>query len=69
MAFATVRPADAAIEESAEVAAIFKTSAETAPLLVARLAELHSYAVPAAVIWPVADALPAYRQWVIDSVG
>ena len=52
------------IEEATEHAAILKTSAATAPKLLARLAELHSYDVPAAVVWPVADALADYAQWV-----
>ncbi|HEX9932227.1 MAG TPA: divalent-cation tolerance protein CutA [Allosphingosinicella sp.] len=52
------------VEEAGEVAALFKTTAEGAQALIARLAELHSYDVPAAVIWPIADALPAYQQWV-----
>ncbi|HEV2865711.1 MAG TPA: divalent-cation tolerance protein CutA [Allosphingosinicella sp.] len=52
------------IEEAQEVAALLKTRAETAARLIARIAELHSYDVPAAVVWPIADALPAYRAWV-----
>jgi periplasmic divalent cation tolerance protein len=52
------------IEDSGEVAAIFKTSRENAPALLERLAALHSYDVPAAVMWEIAEALPAYAQWV-----
>lgn len=52
------------IEEAAEHAAILKTSAETVPKLLARIGELHSYDVPAAVVWPIADALGQYREWV-----
>jgi periplasmic divalent cation tolerance protein len=52
------------IEDNAEVAALFKTGAETADALMARLTELHSYDVPAAVIWPIENALPAYAEWV-----
>ncbi len=52
------------IEETREVAAIFKTGADRSPALVARLAELHSYDVPAAVVWPIVDASPAYAAWV-----
>ncbi len=55
---------DGAIQEDEEVAALFKTRAEAGPRLMARLAELHSYDVPAAVVWPIADALPPYRDWV-----
>lgn len=54
------------IEEAAEHAAILKTSAAAAPKLLARIEELHSYDVPAAVVWPIADALGGYRAWVAD---
>ena len=54
------------VEESQEVAALFKTRSGLAPALIARLAELHSYDVPAAVVWPVAQALPAYANWVTN---
>jgi periplasmic divalent cation tolerance protein len=54
------------IEEADEVAALFKTRAALAAALIARLAELHSYDVPAAVVWPVAQALPAYANWVTE---
>ena len=53
-----------AIEESAEVAALFKTRADLAETLIDRLAELHSYEVPAAVVWPISKAWPAYAGWV-----
>lgn len=52
------------IEEADEVAAIFKTRAAAAQALVDRIAALHSYEVPAAVVWPIADALGAYARWV-----
>jgi periplasmic divalent cation tolerance protein len=52
-----------AIEESAEVSTLFKTRASVAEALIARLAELHSYDVPAAVAWPISNAWPAYAGW------
>ncbi|HEX8225427.1 MAG TPA: divalent-cation tolerance protein CutA [Allosphingosinicella sp.] len=55
---------EGAIEESEEVAALFKTRANRAEALIARLAELHSYDVPAAVVWPISDALDSYAAWV-----
>jgi periplasmic divalent cation tolerance protein len=55
-----------AVEEGEEVAALFKTRSGLAAALLARLAELHSYDVPAAVVWPVVQALPAYASWVTD---
>ena len=52
------------VEEAAEVPALLKTAAARADALIARIAELHSYDVPAAVVWPIADALADYRRWV-----
>ena len=52
------------IEDSHEVAALLKTRADRAEALIARLAELHSYDVPAAVVWPIAAATPSYADWV-----
>lgn len=57
-----------AIEEAQEVPTLFKTPAELADRLIARIAELHSYEVPAAVAWPIANALPAYAGWVSEAV-
>ena len=57
------------IEEAAETAALFKTAAARGEALVARIGELHSYQVPAAVVWPIADALPAYARWVVEETG
>ena len=57
------------IDEAGEVAALFKTTAEGAEALIARIAELHSYDVPAAVVWPIADALRDYAAWVKDETG
>ena len=52
------------VETATETAAIFKARAVKAEALVARIAELHSYDVPAIVIWPIDRALPAYAAWV-----
>ena len=54
------------IEESEEVAALFKTRADAAEALIARIAELHSYDVPAVVVWPISTTLAPYAQWVAD---
>ncbi len=53
------------VEESEEVAALFKTRADRAEALIARLDELHVYDVPAAVVWPIDKALDSYAGWVI----
>jgi periplasmic divalent cation tolerance protein len=52
------------IEEADEVAAIFKTSEAAAPRLVARIAALHSYEVPAITVWPISETPAAYAAWV-----
>ena len=57
------------IEEAAEVSAIFKTRGEVASTLLARIAQLHSYDIPAAVVWPIADSLPDYAKWVRDEAA
>ena len=57
------------IEEAGEVAAIFKTAADKADALIARISELHSYDVPAAVVWPIASASEPYAQWVTETIG
>ena len=57
------------IEQTDEVPAILKTDAAHIDALIARIAELHSYAVPAITIWPVHKALAAYAEWVEGSVG
>ena len=55
------------VEEADEVPALFKTSAEAAPKLVERIAALHSYDVPAVVVWPISSAFPSYRDWVLEN--
>jgi periplasmic divalent cation tolerance protein len=55
---------EGSVQEAEEVPALFKTRADRAEPLIARIAELHSYEVPAAVAWPIADAMPNYVLWV-----
>jgi len=52
------------VEEADEVPTIFKTGADKADALVARIAALHSYEVPAIAIWGISGAWPAYAAWV-----
>lgn len=54
------------IEEASEVPALFKTTTEGAERLMLRLQQLHSYDVPAIVVWPIADVPLAYARWVED---
>lgn len=56
------------LESADEVAAIFKTTQVTAERLVARIAGLHGYEVPAIVVWPIAGLPGPYADWVEQSV-
>ena len=56
------------IETAEEVAAIFKTHHWRADALIARIAELHSYDVPAIASWPIDKILGSYADWVEDTV-
>ena len=60
---------EGAVEIADEVAAIFKTSDQQADELVTRIADLHSYEVPAIAVWPIDKLLGDYADWVEDSVG
>lgn len=53
------------IEEAEEIPALLKTAAANAPALLARLRELHSYDVPAAVVWPIRQTTPDYCEWIV----
>ena len=57
------------VEAADEVAALFKVTAGGAELLIRRIGELHSYDVPAADVWPIADAPESYRRWVLENSG
>jgi periplasmic divalent cation tolerance protein len=54
------------MEQGDEVAALFKTAADRAPALIEAIAAMHSYDVPAAVVWPITEAAPAFARWVVD---
>ena len=56
------------VESADEVAAIFKTSNDSADRLIARVATLHSYDVPCIATWPIDKILASYAAWVEDSV-
>lgn len=58
-----------AIETGDEVAAIFKTTTAGADALIARIAALHSYDVPAIAVWPIESLLDSYADWVEDNVA
>jgi len=59
---------EGAIETASETPALFKTTLDRADALIARVTDLHSYSVPAIVVWPI-ERLPAdYGDWVETSV-
>lgn len=60
---------EGAIETASEVPAVFKTTMDAADRLIERITELHSYAVPALAVWPIAKLPAAYGDWVERSVG
>lgn len=55
---------EGAVETASEVPALFKTTMEAADRLIERISELHSYSVPALVVWPIAKLPVAYGDWV-----
>jgi len=52
------------IETALEVPALFKTSADKIDTLIAAIAAMHSYDVPAITAWPIIQAGPGYAEWV-----
>jgi periplasmic divalent cation tolerance protein len=55
---------EGAVQTSAEVLVIFKTTIGRYPQFETRLKALHSYEVPEVVALRIADGLPAYLRWV-----
>lgn len=57
-----------AIEESAELLGVIKTTAEGTARLIARLVELHPYDVPEAIALDIAEGHAPYLAWLAGSV-
>jgi periplasmic divalent cation tolerance protein len=55
------------IENTNEVAAIFKTSDGRADELIARISGLHSYDVPCVATWPIERIAAPYAKWVEEN--
>ena len=53
-----------AVEEADEVAAIFKTGEANAPHIARRIAELHSYELPAITVTAIGYAPRGFADWV-----
>jgi len=58
-----------AVAQEPEWRLLLKTEASRYPVLQAAIRELHSYGLPAIVAVPVSAALPAFADWVAQSVA
>lgn len=57
------------MEAGAEFPVIFKTAPSRRDALMARIAELHDYEVPAILALPVDAAEPAFVRWVAGHIA
>jgi periplasmic divalent cation tolerance protein len=55
---------EGAIETATETPALFKTTTDKADLLIERVKAMHSYSVPAIVVWPIERLSVDYGDWV-----
>jgi periplasmic divalent cation tolerance protein len=58
-----------AVEESAEVLLLMKTTAERLPALESAVRELHSYELPEFIALPAESGSRPYLEWISRSVG
>ena len=56
------------VENAQEFLMLVKTVAARSKVVMERIRELHSYEVPEAVVVSINDGLPAYLQWLSESV-
>lgn len=57
------------VEREEEVLVLLKTEASAVPRLIDRVAELHPYEVPEALVLPVEAGHGPYLAWVRENVG
>ena len=57
-----------AVEDSQEYLLLIKTTASMFPKLRDELKSLHSYEVPECISMDIEDGLPAYLEWIGESV-
>jgi periplasmic divalent cation tolerance protein len=57
------------VDEAQEFVLIAKTRRALADKAVARIAALHTYDVPCAVVYDMAAGLPAYLAWIDDGTA
>jgi len=55
---------EGAIETATETPALFKTTTDKADALIERVKAMHSYSVPAIVVWPIERLSADYAEWV-----
>jgi periplasmic divalent cation tolerance protein len=55
--------------ENAELLLIMKTRTALVDAVQKRVKELHSYEVPEIIAMPIAQGLPAYLGWVVESTA
>ncbi len=60
---------DGEIEQADEIPALFKTSDTLAEQLIAEIAEMHSYDLPAVCQWPIERAATGYLDWGLTETG
>jgi len=58
-----------AVAEAGEVPALFKTRLDRADALIGRITAMHSYEIPAIVVWPIERLPAAYGDWVEGNVA
>jgi len=60
---------EGAIQEDSEVLLVAKSHADRIAEITQLLPQIHPYQVPELVVLPIEKGLPAYLQWVAESVG
>jgi periplasmic divalent cation tolerance protein len=60
---------DGEIKDDAEVLLVAKTDGRKLQALIAQLAAAHPYDCPEIVALPIAHGLPAYLEWVSDTIA
>ena len=56
------------VETATETPALFKTTIDKADALIARIKELHTYDIPAIVVWPIERLSTDFADWVEENV-
>lgn len=55
------------VETATETPALFKTTLDKADALIERIKELHSYDIPAIVVWPIERLSADFGDWVEEN--